>query len=509
MMTQRSKLIKFILFAIIVIGIGACEKDKIEVQEYGSVTGVVLDATTNLPISAANITTNPASSSILTDEEGKFTLDQVPIGSVVITAQKDQYATGTSKVSVLANQTTDVVILIQPLDPSMYVVKFGNPQPANESVDLPRLDLTLAWSVTDDAGHDSLKFDVIIFESQGLNQYTVASDITDTFAVVEVLDFAKAYYWQVVAKEDDKVLNRSSVWTFSTEAFPDLPFYYSQKINGVYEVFNSDSTFTDTTAPVIQLTSLGGAYAWNPQLNSDLDLVAFASNMHGQPHIYHMKRDGSEIKKVTDYPAISYNNQGLGFSWSPNGEGFIYSSYDKLYRINRNGTGLWQVATAPEGMNFRQVDWNGYINKVIVQATTQNIYESEFYIMDPNGNNSQLFLEDWPGRTDSPSFSIDGETVLFSWDESGFNSVDGRMLDSRIYTIARDHLDTTDLSVGKDAGTNDMLPRFSPDGAWIIFVNQNNTGMGPKNVWVMDYEGGRRRLIIEDAETPFWGETNN
>ncbi len=167
----------FFLFAIIVIGIGACEKDKIEVQEYGSVTGIVLDATTNMPVPTANISTNPASSSILSDADGKFTINQVPIGSVVVTAQKDQYATGTSKVSVLANQTTDVVIMVEPLDPSLYVVKFSNPVPANESVDQPRLDLTLAWMVADDAGHDSLRFDVIIYESQGLEQYTVATDI--------------------------------------------------------------------------------------------------------------------------------------------------------------------------------------------------------------------------------------------------------------------------------------------------------------------------------------------
>ena len=508
-MTQRSKLIKFILSAIIVIGIGACEKDKIEVQEYGTVTGIVLDANTNLPIATANVSTNPPSSSILTDNDGKFTIDQVPTGSVVVTSQKDKYATGTAKVSVQANQTTDVVILLDPMDPSLTVVKFSNPQPANESVDQLRLDLTLAWQVADNAGYDSLRFDVILYESQGLNQYTVASDIADTFAVVEVLDFGKTYYWQVIAKEDDVLLNRSKVWTFGTEPFPDVPFYYAQKYNGSFEIFNSDSTFADTTAPVVMLTEFPGANSWNPQLSPDRDLIAFTSDFEGQPHIYTMKRDGSDIKKITTLPNISYNNYGMGYCWNPNGEGFLYSYYDKLYRINKNGTGRIEVSTAPEGMNYRECDWNDHTDKLIVQATTQNIYESEFYIMDLSGNNVELFLGDWPGRTDSPSFYIDGSKVMFTWDTEGFNSVEGRQLDARIFTITTDHSDTTDLSEGKEAGTNDLLPRYSPDGAWIIFVNENNTGLGPKNIWVMDAEGGSRSPIIEDADTPFWGATDN
>ncbi|MEA3478845.1 MAG: hypothetical protein U9R60_11740, partial [Bacteroidota bacterium] len=269
------------------------------------------------------------------------------------------------------------------------------------------------------------------------------------------------------------------------------------------------STFSDSAAPVIQLTEFPGSFAWNPQLNPDRDLIAFSSNYGVEPQIYHMKRDGSEIKKVTTLPNISYNNQGIGFCWSPDGEKILYANYDKIFRINRNGTGLVLVSTISAGKNFRNVDWNGHTNKIVAQVTTQQIFNSEFYIMDWDGTNAQLFLEDWPGRMDNPRFYIDGSKVLFTWDESGYNSVDGRMLDSRIYTLTTDYADTTNLSEGKADGTNDLQARWSPDGAWIIFMNQSNTGLGPKNIWVMDNEGSRRRLIIEDAELPFWGETDN
>jgi TolB protein len=199
----------------------------------------------------------------------------------------------------------------------------------------------------------------------------------------------------------------------------------------------------------------------------------------------------------------------MGYCWRPDGEALLYSYYDKLYKVNKNGTGLVPISTAPAGMNFLDCDWNDHTHKIIVQATKQKIYESEFYIMDESGNNVQLFAEDSPGRMDSPSFYIDGSKVLFTFDAEGFNSVDGRQLDAQIVTVSIDNTDTTYLSEGKQPGTNDLLPRYSPDGAWIIFLNESNTGLGPTNIWVMDSEGGGRSPIIEDATTPFWGVTDN
>ncbi|MBE9491625.1 MAG: carboxypeptidase-like regulatory domain-containing protein, partial [Bacteroidetes bacterium] len=226
MMTHRSKLFKFFLVGIIIAGIGACEKDKIEVKEYGKLSGLVLDAQTNIPIPTANISTNPASTTVLTDSEGKFFLDEVPSGDVVINAQKDKFITGSVKVAVYPNKTTDVIIMLESSDPSQSVVEFSDPDPPNEAVDQYRT-LTLSWRVMDNAGYDSLRFDVLLFESPGMEHKVVASDIKDTSAIVDFLFYGKTYYWQVVAKVEDTEVNRSSVWTFSTLPFPDVPFFYA------------------------------------------------------------------------------------------------------------------------------------------------------------------------------------------------------------------------------------------------------------------------------------------
>ena len=67
--------------------------------------------------------------------------------------------------------------------------------------------------------------------------------------------------------------------------------------------------------------------------------------------------------------------------------------------------------------------------------------------------------------------------------------------------------DTTfiDLSAAKPDGTNDTHPRFSPDGAYVIFENTTNDNFNPKSVWITDIATGQdRTLLFSNAETPDW-----
>ena len=57
---------------------------------------------------------------------------------------------------------------------------------------------------------------------------------------------------------------------------------------------------------------------------------------------------------------------------------------------------------------------------------------------------------------------------------------------------------------GKEAGTNDLDPRFSPDGAKIIFVNTNNDGISPRTIMTMNIDGRDRTVLFEGAEMPDW-----
>lgn len=484
-----------LLGAVLVFGtVTACD-DNVEVQLYGDVKGVVLSADQE-PIANASISSNPASSTVLTDSLGEFLLENVTAGDVSVTAKKTGFTTTSVTVNVIDGATIDVTITMTisstVVDPAVEVT----PEPIDGAVDQPLQD-TVRWSLPD---AEDYTYDVLLYESNSSNQYFLTQDIADTFAVYENLKFGTTYFWQVLVKESGTVVARSDVFNFSTIAFPDHRFRFARLDGGDYDVFSSDSAETTVT----NLTAGSGSFDYMPRLSPTRDRIAFTSNRDFAPHVYTMRKSGVDVQKVTPLPVAGNHNQGEGYCWSPNSAQILFCHYDRLLLVNRDGSGLTQLATAPPNRHFKAVDWNGITDKIIVQTSGVNVYDSEFYIMDEDGSNMQLLTGNDPGRLESPSFSITGDEVLFTYDVSGFNSPDGRQLDARIFLMNSDSTNVRDLSSNKPAGTNDLYPRFSPDGASIIFVNTSNTGIEPQDIYIMDLSGGNRSLLFRNATMPDW-----
>ena len=179
-------------------------------------------------------------------------------------------------------------------------------------------------------------------------------------------------------------------------------------------------------------------------------------------------------------------------------------SNTRLYTINRDGSGLNQVGTAPVGHTFTECDWTSNNNLTLVRLTGANSYSSQLFTMDLSGNYQQVVVGDVPGSTGGGVFSIDGNAALYTVDVSGFESPDGRQIDSHIFIRNLATSSVIDLSVEKPAGTNDLDARFAPDGASVIFVNTNNDGISKKSIWKVDLDGENRTLLFEDAEMPEW-----
>ena len=53
-------------------------------------------------------------------------------------------------------------------------------------------------------------------------------------------------------------------------------------------------------------------------------------------------------------------------------------------------------------------------------------------------------------------------------------------------------------------GYNDTNPRFSPNGAQIIFEYSSNAPGSPKEIWIMDIDGNNRRKLFNEGEMPDW-----
>lgn len=476
----------------------SCEK-KIDVPDYGSIQGIVLDDSTNLPVAGVQITTTPASGSFLTDSDGVFILEKVPVGETSVKAEKKGYKVRSVAVNVVADDTVSVSMLIT-LDDDDNTVSpggdFSDPTPNDGDTEIG-VDTTLSWQYSDSTNKD-VTYDLYLYAANAPAQKKVLEDTTDMAYRVKDLSYSTTYFWYVIAKEDDQKVAISDVWSFTTVDQPDNRLVYARQSSGSYEVYSAG---LDGSTP-LKLTS-SPARDWNPALSPLITKVAFTSDRSSGYNIYHTNRDGSLLTKVTTLPVTGYHNDGLGYCWSPNGGGFAYSHYDKIYYIDKEGLNFSSIIdTAPQGKNWRELDWNGPSQKIVAQAVGVNIYESEIYIMDANGNNAQLIVGDTVGRTDHPVFSPDGSKILYTHDAQGFNSVNGRQLDARIYLLDLTTMKQTDLSQGKTAGTNDLMPEFSANGAEVIFMNEDNTGGGVPEIWKMAIDGSNRQLILSDGTMP-------
>jgi hypothetical protein len=82
----------------------SCNNGVVGVQDYGSVTGRVLDATTNRPIPTAIVSVGSLYVSSA-DAQGAFTIPHVPIGLQSVTARMPGFTTTQMQLRVKKDQT--------------------------------------------------------------------------------------------------------------------------------------------------------------------------------------------------------------------------------------------------------------------------------------------------------------------------------------------------------------------------------------------------------------------
>ena len=88
--------------------------DIVLLPSFGSISGVVKDATTELPIQGVNIQTDPATSSVTTDSDGRYTISGITPGSYKVKTSKSGYADAEIPVVVTAGNETAADIPMQP-----------------------------------------------------------------------------------------------------------------------------------------------------------------------------------------------------------------------------------------------------------------------------------------------------------------------------------------------------------------------------------------------------------
>jgi TolB protein len=215
-------------------------------------------------------------------------------------------------------------------------------------------------------------------------------------------------------------LNITPVWSPDNQAIA----YTSYRPSGQF------GTFQDIIVSYIQTGERATPANGNPQRQNYLPIyspdgsrILFTSNRDGNPEIYVMNRDGTNMRRLTSNPAIDVTP-----TWSPSGNQIAWVSdrtgQPHIYVMNADGTGQRQLINE----YCDRPTWSsGQFNEIAYAARTGPGYDIKLYSFTKGGEVTKL--TDGIGSNESPAFSPNGRHIAFTSTRSG---------KTQVWTIDRD-----------------------------------------------------------------------
>lgn len=485
---------------VILFSLTSCSEELVSKVQTGTVKGTVIKKGTNQPLKNVKIYTAPSTQTVFTKDDGSFEIAEIPVGEYSLRAELSGYVTTLQGISIKnGGQNVSVVLEMSDDDslnspPSAPVLL----SPTDNAVDQP-LSVDLSWSATDPDSLDVLKYTLTVKNDFDQNVIEI-KDLTEKHYFLENLKFGVTYYWQVSVSDGVNPAVNSPVFRFKTNSVPNNRFHYVKKSNGNYYIVSSNEAGSNFNFTAYSANS------WRPRLSQNAQQLAFLRTTGGSTHIFTAKPDGSQAFKVTTIPVGGFNNAELDFSWSTNGKELLYPSFTKLYRINKDGSGLELVYTTPDGSFISECDWSYDGSMIALKTNDPNGYNAKIIVIDMLGNVIKTVLENVNGAAGGLNFSVDGNLLLYTYDISGHQDNHYRQLNTHIFIYNMQTGDVTDVSVAseKPDGTNDLDPRFSPNNAEVIFTNTSNDGISVKNIMKVTLQDITRTALFPDAEMPDW-----
>ncbi|AXT19320.1 hypothetical protein D7030_13120 [Flavobacteriaceae bacterium AU392] len=492
-----SKYLKYIFLATIIITFNNCSEDPIENIATGTLTGIVVMNGSNEPIENVRISTNPSTSTVFTDENGEFTIEDVPVDQYAVQAELEGFLTSFEGATITGGTSTNVVFDLRtddsnnrpPTTPILIT-------PADNAVDVP-LETQFNWSASD-PDDDDITFNIEI--RNDIDEEILAfSTVNDTFVDVTGLRFGVKYFWQVEASDDvndDEI--QSEISAFETIAAPQNRFLFVRNINGNNVIFSADDAGNE-----LQLTA-STTNSFRPRRNNAANRVAFLSNSGAQTHIFTMDLNGENIQQVTSAVQVNgFNLDEVDFVWTENGGRLLYSNFDRLYSINADGTNLQQIYQTTDGSFISEVAISADESIIVLKTNDVDGYNVSIFTINNSGTILDTVLSGVLGAAGGLDISFDNQSILYWRDMSGNENPSFRQLDSRVFIYDVATGTPTDLSAQKTAGTNDFDCRFAPNEASVILTNTSNDGISQKDVITIEIANlGTRPVLFMDAEMP-------
>ncbi|SHM34330.1 carboxypeptidase regulatory-like domain-containing protein [Flavobacterium xanthum] len=490
-----------ISLVLLLVTVFSCSEENFAGEEFGTVEGKVVSAIDFKPLANVKVFSNPNSSIVFTDEEGKFVVNNVKVGDYSFEAQKDGYITKFEAATVNTGKATNLVFELKlsttnnkpPTTPVLV-------SPPDNAID-QALELNLTWTATD-TEKDSLKYTITVRKDNS-NDIVTYSDISKTNYTLKGLSYSTKYYWQVSVSDGINPPVLSAVRTFTTIAFPNARFLFVKNETNNYVIYSGDEK-----GGQLQLSS-SSVNSWRPRKNNQVKKIAFIRASGAQNHIYTMNPDGSGIFKVTNSVPISgFNSDFINFSWNASGSQIIYPYFDKLYRINNDGSGLTKIYQTPNGKFISECDWSNDGAKIALKVNDANGYNAEIYLINAAGTVTNQIISGTSGAIGGLNFTVNSQKLIFTRDVSGYEDANYRQLDTRVFQYVFSTNLISEAGLEKPAGTLDLDVRYSPNEAELIVTNTSNDGISAKNIVKytpsINNTGVSRVILFTNASMPDW-----
>ena len=490
----------YILISIALLTMSCSEGDKLTFSQTGKLTGKVVKANTFEPIENVKVTVSPGNNSVFTDENGDFEFEKIDVGDYSVQAEREGYLAGYEPVSISEDNTVNLIFELKDsdaLNKPPTAPELLSPDDNSTGLDL---EVELIWSTAQDEDEE----DELTYGIQIRNDFDesliVIESLADTTYVVNNLQHGVKYFWQVSVNDGHNADVLTPISTFETSSFPNNRYLFTREINGHSLIFSSDEEGEN----LLQLTG-NDENCWRPRKNQTANLVAFLKTQDTETHIFTMNPDGTNIQQVTSaVPLVAFKQSEIDFSWSSNGSRILYPSFDKLYLINKDGSGNQLIYQTTNGKMITECDWSTDESIIVLKTNDINGYNTRIFTINMSGTELITILDGESGASGGLNISVDNQKLLYTRDISGFENASYRQLNTHIFVYDFSTESTADISEDKPGGSNDLDPRFSPNEAQIIFVNTSNDGISEKKIKVVDIDTSNRNDLFDNAYMPDW-----
>ncbi|AEH00139.1 carboxypeptidase regulatory-like domain-containing protein [Lacinutrix sp. 5H-3-7-4] len=505
------KTLKYLAMFFVCMLLLTCSENQIDGERIGSINGKVVAEGTNAPLENVKISTNSPTSTVFTDNEGNFVIENAPIGTYAVQAELDGFVTAFESVTVIEDAAAVVSF-------EMLTSNANNQPPSIPTLIFPEdlateqpLEMQFTWEASDLDINDELSY-TLELRNGNTNEIEIFETAQDTFYLASNLQLSTTYFWQVKVSDNTNEEVTSSISQFSTITSPNNPFLFVKEEDGnsvIYSGNQDDSTTGngDVDVGILKLTSETNN-SFRPRANMAINKIAYLRTTGGNAQIFTMNTDGSNKTQVTNaIPVTGFRFDHIDFCWAQNGSKLYYPNFNELYSINPDGSGAILIYETVDGSFISEVETVASDNDLVLLKTNNaNGYNARIFTLRLSTQTEETVIaEGFNGALGGIDISANGNQVVYTRDLSGYEQPDYRQFQSRIFFYDINLGTNTQIVTEALPGQNDLDVKFSPTEGGFVFTRvDNNLGAVPG---VRSFQLGQataEKELFTAASMPDW-----